>query len=61
MAKSPRIVPGAEANGFVVPKRAECESVKLVFRIVSNERTATSLDGLTPLPYHSTDGTAQHI
>ena len=61
MAKSPRIVPGAEANGFVVPKRAAKESVMLVFRIVSYARTATSLDGLTPLPYHSTDGTAQHI
>ena len=61
MAKSPRIVPGAEANGFVAPKRAASESVMLVFRAVSNGRTATSLYGLTPLPYHSTDGTAQHI
>ena len=61
MAKSPRIVPGAEANGFVVPKRAASESVMLVFSIMSNERTATSLDGLTSLPYHSTDGAAQHI
>ena len=61
MAKSPRIVPGAEASGFVAPKRAASESVMLVFRVVSNGRTATSLDSLTPLPYHGTDGTAQHI
>ena len=61
MAKSPRIVPGAEANGFVAPKRAASESVMHVFGIVFNGRTATSLDGLTALPYHSTDGPAQHI
>ena len=61
MAKSPRIVPGAEANGFVAPKRAASESVMLVSRAISNGRTATSFDSLTPLPYHSTDRTAQHI
>ena len=66
IAKSPRMVPGDEFNGFVAPRRAICLSVTVSFngeepRRAGAEHTTSGLDGITSLPDHGADGTAQHV
>lgn len=62
MAKSPRMVPGAEARGLVAPRMANNDfSVWSSMVIANGELTAAGLDDLTALPDHGDDGAAQHV
>ena len=61
MAKSPRMVPGAEARGLVAPRRAERNISRQFIASRDVELTAASLDGVTALPDHSADGARGHV
>lgn len=62
MAKSPRMVPGAEARGLVAPRRAFA-IISTIYMIIARRmlHTAASLDNFPAFPDHSADGTRVHV
>ena len=61
IAKSPRIVPGAEARGLVAPNRAHTVSAHPPSIPSIAQLTPSSLHSISPLPNHSSDRSAKHI
>lgn len=62
MAKSPRMVPGAEARGLVAPRMAIIIGQRLLKLDESAMKlTAAGLDDVTALPDHGDNGAAQHV
>ncbi len=65
IAKSPRMVPGADARGLVAPRRAievnMCLPKVNATKHAGAEHTTPGFDGITAFPDHGADGAAQHV
>lgn len=58
------MVPGADANGLVAPRRAEEKELDGVIAGVSKRKgllTTASLDGITSFPDHGADWARVHV